>query len=348
MTRSSQFGETVFVVEWASGGGFWVDGSAYSADNVYLRQGSAMAEAFVADLHRAGFQVRLLQDSRANATPIPNQIETISISSADMFWKELRDGAEAADWFLVIAPECAGWLQRCHVELLGLERKSLSPTGNFLNIAASKHATSERLRVAGVQRLVGEMLEPGCESNRETCKEKVGLPAILKPDDGAGGERLAIRDWSEVPDFLAGRWRIESLIDGVSVSIAAWVGPAVVFWTEPVSQRFSERGAGEYLGGEFPLDPELAARTKRLAKAGMAALGPTQGYVGLDIVLADDPFFDAIVDVNPRLTCSYIGLRQIYATNLAAAIVQICRGEKEEFVRQLSNHAFLLPNLGDD
>lgn len=321
--------ESVFVVEWASGGGAWVDGGDWSDDDVYLRQGSAMAQAFVEDLVSAGFAVTLLVDARNRYSAFSRQARQRSIASVAEFWQALREEAERADWYLVIAPECGDRLLQCHASLAGLAMKSLSPVGEFLETASSKHATCGRLLRAGVQRLEGLLFESGLDPWPPRMKP----PVIIKPDDGAGGERLLVAKWEEIERPGAGRWRIEPWIPGVAVSIAAWCGPRGINWTVPMMQRF-EQGTGEYVGGAFPLPADLALRAERLAAAALDALGPTQGYVGLDLVLADDPADDAVVDVNPRLTCSYVGLRQIYATNLAASLVQIRRGQVVELQRE--------------
>ncbi len=321
--------DSVFVVEWASGGGAWIDGGDWSDADLYLRQGSAMAQAFVEDLVAAGFEVTLLIDARNRYSAFSCQARQRSIASAAEFWRALREEAERADWYLVIAPECGDRLLQCHASLSGLAVKSLSPVGEFLKTASSKHATCDRLLRAGVQRLQGMIFDAGVDPWPPRLKP----PVIIKPDDGAGGERLLVATWDDLVRPGAGQWRIEPWIPGVAVSIVAWCGPRGICWTVPMKQRF-DPATGEYVGGAFPLPEELALRAERLAATVLDALGPTQGYVGLDLVLADDSADDAVVDVNPRLTCSYVGLRQIYASNLAASLVRIRRGQVVELERR--------------
>jgi predicted ATP-grasp superfamily ATP-dependent carboligase len=72
----------------------------------------------------------------------------------------------------------------------------------------------------------------------------------------------------------------------------------------------------------------LTRRAQRLAVAAVAALPPTVGYVGVDLVLgeADDGRDDVVIEVNPRLTTSYVGLRRLVRGNLAAAMLAAARG----------------------
>lgn len=48
----------------------------------------------------------------------------------------------------------------------------------------------------------------------------------------------------------------------------------------------------------------------------------------MDLVLgdSDDGTDDALIEINPRLTTSYVGLRQIAKSNLAAAMVNVAIG----------------------
>ena len=47
------------------------------------------------------------------------------------------------------------------------------------------------------------------------------------------------------------------------------------------------------------------------------------GYVGVDLVLGDnaDGNGDRVIEINPRLTTSYVGLRAAAQANLAAAML---------------------------
>ncbi len=314
----------LLLVEWASSGGCWVDHSAFSEDNVFLHHGRAMLRAFADDLSAAGYPTTIMVDVREREPQFSAMARPIPIDDAARFWTVLQEEADRADLILLIAPEECGWLLRCHAALPGCEAKFLSPSGDFLQMACSKHATSEWLREQGVQRLEGQLF------NAATSRwpPEVSVPAIIKPDDGAGGTRKIIDDWNSARPPTHGLWRIESLIEGTAVSMAAICGAGDPVWLEPLQQVFQPPADGIYVGGEYPLPKPLQQRARQLAASGLSAMGPARGYVGLDLVLHKfDCQRDAIVDVNPRLTCSYLGLRQIYSTNLAEALVQNHGGE---------------------
>jgi predicted ATP-grasp superfamily ATP-dependent carboligase len=68
----------------------------------------------------------------------------------------------------------------------------------------------------------------------------------------------------------------------------------------------------------------------RLGQASIAAVAGLQGYVGVDLVLGEprDGSRDYVIEINPRLTTSYIGLRVFSQTNLAESMLRIFQGEK--------------------
>ncbi|MBS7633086.1 ATP-grasp domain-containing protein, partial [Candidatus Bathyarchaeota archaeon] len=45
-----------------------------------------------------------------------------------------------------------------------------------------------------------------------------------------------------------------------------------------------------------------------------------RGYLGIDVVLAKDKAY--LIEINPRLTTSYVGLRKVIGYNPAQAIIE--------------------------
>ncbi len=51
-----------------------------------------------------------------------------------------------------------------------------------------------------------------------------------------------------------------------------------------------------------------------------------RGFVGLDLLLGDRPSEDCVIEINPRLTTSYVGLRRMIHGNLAARLFDLETG----------------------
>jgi predicted ATP-grasp superfamily ATP-dependent carboligase len=84
----------------------------------------------------------------------------------------------------------------------------------------------------------------------------------------------------------------------------------------------------EYRGGELMTEPHLVARAHRLALRTLASLPATRGYVGIDLIIGSDANGgeDVVIEVNPRLTTSYVGLRHRVRPNLGEAMWQLATG----------------------
>ncbi len=57
------------------------------------------------------------------------------------------------------------------------------------------------------------------------------------------------------------------------------------------------------------------------------SMPPTvRGFVGLDLLLGDCVSEDCVIEINPRLTTSYVGLRRMIHGNLAARLFDLETG----------------------
>jgi predicted ATP-grasp superfamily ATP-dependent carboligase len=94
----------------------------------------------------------------------------------------------------------------------------------------------------------------------------------------------------------------------------------------------SADGRFSYHGGSLITDESLNVRARDLAVSALRALPAARGYVGVDLVLGDDPRGDGdvVIEVNPRLTTSYVGLRAGIQQNMASAMIAIVEGNPVE------------------
>ena len=92
-------------------------------------------------------------------------------------------------------------------------------------------------------------------------------------------------------------------------------------------QYLSDDRAFQYQGGSVPLADSLAKRAETLAWRAADILPDALGYLALDIVLGEEESADCIIEVNPRLTTSYVGLSQLTEDNLAEMMLRVAEGE---------------------
>jgi predicted ATP-grasp superfamily ATP-dependent carboligase len=323
----------VFLYEWATGGGL-VDEPG-SAPASLLREGSAMIGALAADLLRIkGCRVVAMRDPRVLQLALPG-CTIVDVHSRTSHREELERISSKADATILIAPEFDDILLKASRWVAASGGRLFSPGPDFVRVAANKQRTCETLAAAGVPTPLGRLLE-----SDEPLPSNTSYPAVLKPLNGAGSQdTYLVSSQYDAPPAYAWARRLEQYIPGMAVSVAVLCGPGGCVTLAPCKQRISEDGRLRYLGGELPLPAGLAERATALAARAVAAMPPAVGYVGVDLVLGREPdgSEDAVIEVNPRLTTSYVGLRAAATSNLAEAMCRIAQGESQPV--EFSNRA---------
>ncbi len=314
----------LFVYEHLMAGGF---GSEAPAS--LLVEGRAMLSAIVEDFATAGHQVStILHPASRWPSELPPSIELVEDEQTRR--AALSRLAREADWSLVIAPEIAGQLIACCQGVREAGGRLLGPSPAALEICCDKHATAAALRAAGVPAPEGILLNPS-----EAVPADFPFPAVLKPCDGAGSQDVQlIRSRPKATDFS--KWktpqRLERFCPGVAASVALLVGANTIYPLPAGRQHLSDDGHFTYQGGSLPLNSHLAARATALAHRAVAAVPGLFGYVGIDLVMGADHAGrdDLVIEINPRLTTSYLGLRKLANANLAQALLDVAAQRQPE------------------
>src|SRR4051794_30982284 len=171
----------VFLYEWATGGGLVDEPGAVPAS--LLREGAAMIGALAADFLRIkDCRVTALRDPRVLQLALPG-CTVVDVQSHTSHWKELEQLSGAADATILIAPEFDDILWKAARWCVSNGGILLSPSADFIRVAADKQKTCERLAAAGVSAPVGRRLEP-----EEPLPSDIQYPAVLKPVNGAGSQ----------------------------------------------------------------------------------------------------------------------------------------------------------------
>lgn len=313
----------IFLYEWTTGGGLVEEPGALPASLV--QEGTAMIGALAADLVRiAGCRVSALRDPRVLQLAL-HGCQVVDVASTSSHNEEFAQLAAQADATIVIAPEFDGILHKAASRVSDSGGRLVSPSPPFIRVTANKQHTCEALTAANVPTAPGVRVEPD-----EPLPRDFPYPAVIKPIDGAGSQdTYIITGPHDAPPAYAWSRRLEQYMPGLAASVAVLCGPTKCVALAPCRQRLSSDGRFRYLGGELPLSAGLAERATNLALRALAALPPSIGYVGVDLVLGRDPHGaeDAVIEINPRLTTSYVGLRAAAQSNLAEAMWRVAHGE---------------------
>lgn len=273
-----------------------------------------------------GTQVDLLRDARFHDLRLERLAATI-VRDADEHGLAFSRMSSVADRVILIAPESEGiLLDRCRcVEATGT--RMFSPSSTLIEVVADKHRTATVLHAAGIPVPQGRLVGPD-----DRLPLDVSYPAVLKPQFGAGSCETCL-----LPNVQAAlrygsparTMRLERYHAGLAASVSVLCGPKQRQLLPAGRQSISADGSFRYLGGVVPLNQTVGHRAQRLADRVLDALPPVIGYVGIDLILGEDPDGgqDVVLEVNPRLTTSYLGLRRLCRDNLAAMMLAVAAGE---------------------
>ena len=300
-----------------------------------LAEGRAMLSALVEDLTSIEHvDVAVMLDRRLSVE-MPSCVEITRVVDRQSERETFTQLATGCDATILIAPEFDGILLERAEAVMRTGGKLLSPSPDVIRITADKQHTADVLASSGIQVSQGRAIKSG-----EPLPLDDSYPAVIKPADGAGSQDVA---YLTSPDDLARfartqerfeekRWRLERFCAGMPVSCAVLCGGAHSVSLRACTQQFEKANTFSYSGGVTHLTDELNERAQRLAERAVAALPRAVGYVGVDMVLGDaaDGSKDVVIEINPRLTTSYVGLREIAETNLAEAMLDVANGDEPE------------------
>ncbi len=316
----------IFLYEWVTGGGLAEESG--SLPTSLLAEGTAMLSALAADcVAIEGAQVVVLRDLRLDELPMPD-CEVVEIHGKAHHCEEIERLAADADHTLVIAPETDNILLQTNGMVRQAGGQLLAGCDDFVSIAADKHQTAQRLARADVPTPAARLLE----ADQERLPADFTYPGVLKPVHGAGSQHtLLVSSGRDTPPPYPWPRRLECYCPGTAVSVAFLCGPTHRTPLPACRQHLTSDGRFSYTGGSLLQEPDLACRATALAGRALQALPAALGYVGVDLVLGKmaDGSEDFVIEVNPRLTTSYVGLRAASEDNLAAAMFANAAGCRE-------------------
>lgn len=304
----------ILAYEFTTGGGL----SAQPLPASLAAEGDMMLHALAADLAAiSGIELCVARDRRLPAPLVYHSLSRPRPGEAPLthYARALTD----ADAVWPIAPETDGILARLTRIAAAAGKRVIGCRLDAIDIAASKSRTARALAAAGIPAV-------------PTYKALSRIPAaagywVVKPDDGAGcvgtlrlEGSAAARRWLAARSgkgFVAQPW-IEG--DALSLSLLCREGEALLLCCNRQHLRL-EDGLILLTGISVNVATSQRARLTELAHGIARALPGLWGYVGVDVIAR--PAGPLVVEINPRLTTSYCGLRQALGVNPAALVLSL-------------------------
>lgn len=261
-------------------------------DPALAHEGNAMLAVLKSSFERCGF-------------------ETVICGPGD-FAQEIERLAPSCDMGLVIAPDHLlsrfTMILEQHTHNLGCGFMTIALCAN--KVQTQKILTSHNIPIPG----------PAGAGKR-----------VIKPVKGCGSQGVRISEGNTGDGEFA-----ERFIDGEHFSVSIVpnrvIGDACLYFkgNPPVVLAVNRQnietgwdGSIRYLGGETPVHPAREEEIAVIARKVAEVLG-CQGYCGVDVVVADKIY---VVDVNPRITTSLVGIAACMKEEIATILVAASKGE---------------------
>ncbi len=321
------------IFEYVAGGGI-----KEVIPNNMLCEGYSMLKSSIEDFQSVGYEVTTLLDSRLTKLKDHMKAEKIEIvAPQDNTSDVLRKMLKTVDLSLIIAPETGGILSNL-VQIASSNTTSLNSTPESIDLVSNKAKLAETLSRKGFP--IPETYCFGDEDGIEEIErvfKTFSTPFIVKPLDGAGCAKVfLVNETSQlrkaqnliIGDNPKERVVIQEFVEGIPVSVSLILNGINAFPISLNLQKVSLNAPPEsscYYGGTTPFRHTDESKALNLAKSAVEQFTGLRGYIGVDMIMTSRG--PLILEINPRLTVSYIGLKRISKVNLADSIVRASSGE---------------------
>ena len=320
----------LLVFEFINGGGF--AGQALPASLV--AEGAAMLQALLDELKcLPDLDLILPLDRRCAVRDCPSDCEVVWIESANSLLPLLTDLIKRCDAVWPIAPETGGTL----AEIANIAERAgktlLLSDAQTIAICSDKLSTCRVLRDAGIAAV--ETLSLAAKSTRMPFPR-----CVVKPCDGVGCEGSRVIDnvdsYTAILSTIgkAERYVVQPYLDGEAVSLSCLFKHGVGWLLSCNRQQIRHENGGFVLDGCLVnVESAYQAYYRDLIGAIARALPGLWGYIGIDLVETPDRG-PVILEINPRLTTSYVGVNPATGINVAEQVLALLDGEPIFSIRQ--------------
>ncbi len=327
--------QKIFIFEFVSGGGY----NQVDIPSSLFCEGYAMLRTIIEDFKKLGFQITTLLDIRIDFLSQYLKVDKIKlVRKNDDYIKVYTDCLNECIYCFIIAPEFSKHLYKLTQIAKDLKKKILSIDLNGVWLGTSKLETYKYFIANKVNTPKTYKIPlKGGEMDVDFILQKfdqLGSSIIMKPEDGAGSELLfhfttkdQILQLFERPKAkldTARSYIVQEYIDGddLSISIINRTNPEKTDAMDQIIlslntqnvQNLDPNKDSLYLGGYTPVENYKVLRNKFEKILKSMDLKSFQGYFGIDFIKkADNSIY--FIEINPRLTTSYIGIRNILDYN---------------------------------
>ena len=305
----------ILVFEYLCGGG--MAGQELSAS--LLAEGGMMLQALAYELSPLPLvQMRIPLEPRCRRISLPANAETIPIGESVDAMEILPALMADCDAVWPIAPETGGILQRIAERANAANKRLILSAPETIALCADKFATYRVLQGRQIPCVPSELL---------STVAKPVLPCVIKPIDGAGCQgNIIVRTREEFDLALnstenPARFIVQPLLEGRAVSVSALFNQGRTEYLCCNRQQIRIENQGfELTGCQVNVQSPYRDFCRELLQRIAAALPELHGYIGIDLIETGQ-HGPLLLEINPRLTTSYVGIQPATGINVAEAVL---------------------------
>jgi len=321
-------GKKILVCEFITAGGL----AAEALPESLAQEGVLMRDALLQDLVELElYEITVLHDARLK--PPPQAVHHIAVE-AGQFKEHFTRALGQVDMVWLIAPESEGMLLELSELCYEAEKAENGPV--FLGsgfdtmlTGTSKTLCYEALLAANIYTLPVHAGEDVMQQPYYDSLLKLGIEKwVAKPEDGAGCEGIRcfdslpeLKDWiSEDQRYL--NYLAQPYQQGVAASFSMLCRNGKA-WLLSCNQQHIECSGNQFKLAGVTVNAMLPywQRFETVARKIARMLPDALGYIGVDVIIEPETGKIYVLEINPRLTTSYVGLHQALNANPARLIL---------------------------
>ncbi|MFX1353629.1 MAG: ATP-grasp domain-containing protein [Promethearchaeota archaeon] len=324
----------IFIIEFVTGGGF----NQVEIPDSLFAEGYGMLRSVIADFKDLDFEIETILDTRL--TLLSNYIKADFINviqKFDDFFKKFEDCVKRNKFCFIIAPEFSGILYK--LTQIALENNSIVLSINLkgIKLGSSKLKTYFFFRESEISTpstfLIPHKKEQFDVKFIINKFRQFNTPIIIKPEDGVGAESIYYFETEEeILEFFSEKvslinqsraYILQKYIEGkdLSVSLIGYRDPPLIVGINAQNLNIKDLNKeSEYLGGYTPVEnwePLISILKNHIEKIELKSFN---GYFGIDFIQKKEGSL-SFIEINPRLTTSYIGIRNVVDRNLMSVLL---------------------------
>ncbi|MFX0103898.1 MAG: ATP-grasp domain-containing protein [Candidatus Hodarchaeota archaeon] len=326
----------IFIFEFVSGGGF----SKVNIPISLFCEGFGMLRSIITDFKALDFEIYTILDYRIFFLSSFIQADLVEkVNFNDDYLKIFKNFAKDCKYVFIIAPESSNVLYKLTKVVNDYDKIILSTNLRGIKLGSSKIRTCKFFKKNNVltpRTYAIPYKKEYLDLNFIVQKHrKLNCPIVIKPEDGVGAESIyyfekenqIINYFKENKGINDDRRKfiLQEFIEGRDLSISMISSPNL-FDQNPIILSVNSQFINikelkpEYFGGCTPLGnykeilKDLSIITKKID------FSKFDGYIGIDFIEKYPSSF-YFIEINPRLTTSYIGLRNVINLNCAELIL---------------------------